>query len=511
MREDSGHDTSFSRRRRWSLGLNAVVGGVALLAIMVMLNYLAARHYWRHTAGSEAAVRLSPMTQRMLQSVTNQVDVTVLFEPDPRDSLYAATVNLLAEYHHINPNVVVEKVDPKRDPARAQTILAQHNISSLGERELVIFAQGERVQVVNSSDLSEWDIDTTKAMTVAASGGTNEFRRKGYRGESLFTGALFAVTDPRDDRAYFLQGHREHSLTGSRHKGSYRAFGELLRAKAVKVQDLQLTGTNTIPADARLLIIAGPTDQLNARELEQVDQFLERGGRLFLLFNASAIQAIKSPQNGLEKILAKWGVKAGNNLVYDREHIVVSNDIRASEFGSHPIMKPLVGSTIHLIQPRSVGRLGASAPSADAAQVTELILSGEKSVTYSGYKDGSFTWNRAEDGKPGRKPLAVAVEKGAIQGLSTTRGATRIVVTGDSEFLKDGSIGSVANQEFARLAIDWLLDRHQLLGGIEPRPVNEYKILLGEQQMFQLRLILLIGLPGTVLLPGFLVWLRRRR
>jgi len=44
-----------------------------------------------------------------------------------------------------------------------------------------------------------------------------------------------------------------------------------------------------------------------------------------------------------------------------------------------------------------------------------------------------------------------------------------------------------------------------------PRPIREYKISMTQTQMTAARWVLLGGLPGSVLLLGSLVWVRRRR
>ena len=96
-----------------------------------------------------------------------------------------------------------------------------------------------------------------------------------------------------------------------------------------------------------------------------------------------------------------------------------------------------------------------------------------------------------------------------LQGVGPDRGSTRIVVAGDSFFLGNAAIESEANRDFASLAVNWLLDRTQLLA-IGPRPVHSYKIAMTESQMSKVRWILLGGMPGAVMLLGGLVWLRRR-
>jgi hypothetical protein len=105
----------------------------------------------------------------------------------------------------------------------------------------------------------------------------------------------------------------------------------------------------------------------------------------------------------------------------------------------------------------------------------------------------------------------VAVEKGAIKDVITERGSTRIIVVGDSLFLGNLQIESAANRDFVGNAVNWLLERTQLLAGLGPRPIMQYKIVMTKAQLHQAQWVLLGVLPGSVLFLGGLVWLRRRR
>ena len=104
----------------------------------------------------------------------------------------------------------------------------------------------------------------------------------------------------------------------------------------------------------------------------------------------------------------------------------------------------------------------------------------------------------------------MAVEKGRIRGVTTERGTTRIVVVGDSLFLGNQMIEKLGNRDFAWLALNWLLDRSELLA-IPPRPITEYKLVMTQAEMSAVRWILLAGMPGAVLLMGLLVAVRRRK
>ena len=72
-------------------------------------------------------------------------------------------------------------------------------------------------------------------------------------------------------------------------------------------------------------------------------------------------------------------------------------------------------------------------------------------------------------------------------------------------------IDSAANRDFAGFAVNWLLDRPQLVEGIGARPVNEYRLVMTNSQLQSAQWVLLGGMPGAVLLLGGMVWFRRRR
>jgi hypothetical protein len=150
-----------------------------------------------------------------------------------------------------------------------------------------------------------------------------------------------------------------------------------------------------------------------------------------------------------------------------------------------------------MVQPRAVGKLKTLPQTADAPKVEELAFTGPNA--------------RAGVSAPQRYSLIAAVEKGAIKGVITERGSTRIVVAGDSVFLTNAGLRNLTNRDFAEYALNWLLERTQLLGGVGPRSIIEYRIVMSQSQLQRVQWILLGAIPGGVLLLGGLVWLRRRR
>jgi ABC-type uncharacterized transport system involved in gliding motility auxiliary subunit len=490
---------SFSPYRKWGIGLHVLILSLIVLSVVVMVNYISRDYFLRFHASTHTRLELSPRTVGLLRSLTNQVKVTLYYDTDDSKSLYTTVADLLSEYRLVDPRIMVQTVDYIRDPGLAQKVKTKYKLSAQTDKNLVIFDSGDKVKVINGGGLAAYAIDQVTNHAPGVTGLQFERKPVAFLGEIAFTGALVDVTSSRPLKAYFLQDNDEHQIDSSDEVMGYLKFASILQQNCITNEPLSLLGTNVVPSDCSLLVIAGPRDVIPDSELEKVEQYLNQGGRLLALFSYGS--ALK--ETGLEKILAKWGVEVGHNVVTDPDNSAgrERTDVIVNNFGTgkHPIVNSLLQSRLHLSLPRTIGRLKMRAEAADAPHVDEIAYSGPNATIAGGVaRRPPF-------------PLMVAVEKGAIKDVITERGSTRMVVVGDSVFLGNLQIDSAGNRDFAASIVNWLLERTQMLGGVGPQPITQYKIVLTQTQLHQAQWVLLAGLPGSVLVLGGLVWLRRRR
>jgi hypothetical protein len=491
-------EASFSVAGRWRIGAHLAVSLLSLLALVVMTNYLAARHFKRRALADAAPIQLSLLTQRVLSALTNEVRVIIYFDREEAPTLYEWTRDLLKEYRFANPRLSVETVDYTRDPGAANLVKARYRLTQKTDKNLVIFECQDRTRVVAESELSDFDF------TGLLSGETREVRRTHFKGEPVFTAAILGVTTARPQRAYYLQDHKEHRFDGSDAIMGYARFAALLREMNLQIEPLTLLGSSEIPTDCSLLIMAGPTDPLLPEELDKLDRYLQQGGRLLALLNFYSA----ARPTGLEKLLGRWGVVVGQDVVTDRKFTVTGQDLIVTDFGDHAVMRPLYGSRLYLVLPRSVVRAAANPASADAPQVEALLKTSSEGRVITDLRGEAF--HPGADDFVGTVSLAAAVEKGSIRGVSADRGATRLVVVGESIFLGNETIEKLGNRDFAIHAINWLLARHDLLVNLGPRPVKEYKVTMSTRQLAAVRWMLMLGLPAAVLIVGAVVMVRRK-
>ncbi len=501
--ESTTNRPSFSAARRWGMLINLVLSIVAVLALLVMANYLAAGYYQRIRLAEHSRFDLSPQTLKVLQTVTNDVDVTIFYDVQGEADIYSWIHGLLKEYRNVNPRIQLRTVDYTRYHGDAALVLSKYKLSGLKDKNFIVFDSAGNTRTIYHNQLSDYDIGAVLA------GESREFRRTAFRGEMLFTSAIFSVCNPRPLKAYFLQGHGEADPENTTIENGYGRFAAMLKDEANVAWDkLMLHGTNQVPTDCQLLIIAGPAKaQLAENEVSAIDAYLQRGGRLLvLLYNP-----LLSGNTGWEPILARWGIEAGVNVVFDQENSPTSNDLLTAQIHpQHAVTKAMFaeGLRMQLVLPRSMGRALNLGTNADPPKVEILAATGTNAVARYYVQQAG----RVETvDKAGAFPLVVAVEHGGIQGVSADRGATRIVAVGDAHCLNNQLLDSAANHYFAGFALNWLLAQPAyLLEGLGPRPIKDYRLELTDGQLKTIRWIFLAGVPGGILAFGGLVWFRRR-
>jgi hypothetical protein len=484
---------SFSPWRKWSIGFNVGLVILIVFAVVVMVNYLSRDYFVRLHLSTRTKYTLYPRTTAFLDSLTNKVKVILYYNRE--DSLYSTVADLLNEYKLTNPRISILNVDYLRDAGAAQKIKAEYKLGGTDEKNLVIFDCDGRSKVVYGSDLAQY---TLEQMPPMPDDKERNFLRKpvSFAGERAFTAALIAVSNPKPLKACFLSTHGEHRFDSSDELRGYGKLALVVQQNYVKLEPLSLLGTNDVPLDCNLLIIAGPTTALLDIELQKVERYLGQGGRLLMLFNSEGIDR----ESGLEKILAQWGVDVGTRVVKDDQHSAVKDmDVIVSAFGTHAVVNPLITEGLYMVRPRAIAKLNLHTPAAERPKVDEIAFTGERAVLMG-----------SPAVEPRRFPVMVAVEKGAIKGVTTERGNTRMLVVGDSFMLANHQLDLLGNRDFANSAINWLLDRPQLLEGVGPRPVTDYRLVMTKAQLQSAQWLLLAGMPGAILLVGVLVWFWRR-
>ena len=85
----------------------------------------------------------------------------------------------------------------------------------------------------------------------------------------------------------------------------------------------------------------------------------------------------------------------------------------------------------------------------------------------------------------------------------------RLAVVGTSDLVTNDRIITVGNLNLFLATVNWTVDRDTQLN-IPVRPIQRFQLALSAEELTQLRLGLLLGLPGIVAIIGIAVYWTRR-
>ncbi|MCY4659403.1 MAG: DUF4350 domain-containing protein [Acidobacteria bacterium] len=491
----------FARRRQTRYGAVATSGIVLALGIVVAVNYILSRQNvrWDLTAGGQYS--LSDQTRRVLESLESPISVLVF----AREEEFPPFRDRLGEYEYVSPQVTVEYVDIDRNPARAR----QYDVQSYGT---IVFEHEGRVERVVSSS------------------------------EQELTNGLIKAVEGEERTVYFVQGHGERDPASSEREG-YSALVEALERDNLAVETVVLAQTGAVPADATVLVVAGPETDLLPAEADLLREWLDGGGKLLVLLDPPETADDPGAPN-LVALAADWGMEVGSDVVVDASGVgqLLGTDASvpvAASYPPHPITDRFNLMTAFPLA-RSVRPVPGGAAGRIAESFVETSPRSWAEQDLSELAGGEVALDEEAGDVPGPIPIAAAVslvvedvEGNAAsgeggepddEGEATDRAEAteadpegadstveaRVAVFGDSDFASNGAIGIQGNSDLALNALNWLAEQDSLIA-IRPREPEDRRITLTADQQWRITLLTLLMIPGAVLGAGVYTWWTRRQ
>lgn len=507
-----GNRMSEGARRRLTGGSMLGAGVLLAVALIGMVNYFGWKYHVRGDWTSSGLYTLSQRSQQVLDDISEAVDVVVFMRPG--DQLYEPVQELLARYDAASPKIRVRTVDPERNVAQAQALVEQYQLT---HGNVVVFQSGEERRVIEAADLAEYDYSGMQF-------GQGP-QMTGFKGEQMFTGALLELAEGRKPRVLFTTGHGEASLDDQSPTGLSQ-LQELLGQDNFELEEWRSLGKENVPEDVDLIVAAGPRSGFTPPELDLLGRFVGRGGRMIIMLEPLLPEQAVT-ETGLEEWLAGYGVQVGRDIVVDPANQVPffgAESFFINSYGEHPVTQALSDAGVPVIA--SLARSVTAEDGGAGYEVTQLLRTGAEGWAETGLDDLTAVEQGDQD-VAGPVSLAVAVtaapeptdaagEAGG-EGTSAETGedassesSVRLVVVGDSDLLTNGQIGNAGNPTFALNAINWLVERQQLLG-IPPKEPEQVRLTLTRGQLQRLFWLVIVGLPLAAVAAGAVVYVRRRR
>lgn len=481
---------SGGRVGRIFFGLNAMAGAFLALVLFGILNFISYRHHARIDISRVQFYGLSEKTERILEGISNRVDVVIYFQPGR--SGYDDIVNLLDQYAARQPDIELTRIDPDRDLASAEEYAKRYD---LDRSNVVVFDNQGKIRAVEEEEIFDLDKAPLK---------NGEIPHKIlFRGEQVFTSALQSVLSAERPKLYFLQGHGEGNPLDFDPRSGFSKCAAALRNDNIDVSLLTLGEAGNVPEDCQGLIIAGPAKSFSQQEIELIDAYLADNGSLLLMLESMR-------KVGLDAFCAKWGVAISEDIVIDKTRTISGRELFITSYNPHPITAGLEGKSSIMYLPCQVEPIvpgPGDSRAADLPKVSVLATSTAKGWAESDWMHTPMEFD-PESEKGGALSVAVAVERGLQSELDVKVDPSRMVVFGDSDFVSNAGLAG-ANIDFFLAAVDWMLEREQMIS-IAPKAFDESRLVLTRSQIMLLGVLIVAGLPLLVALTGFGVWLFRR-
>ncbi len=406
---------------------------------------------------------LSQESQRLLSSIDKPLKITLFVSPNNENR--DAFERLFLLFSRQQPLIEFESLNPDLYPG----LLSQHDIHFDGESLIEYQDRSEKL-----SQITEANLSTT-------------IQRLLRQGERWLV---------------FLQGHGERNPY-SEANHDFSTFAAQLAGKGYRVENLNLSQTNSIPANTDVLVLASPMVPLLPGEVDLIKTYLESGGNLLWL--ADPEQTL----DGLERIADMLTVEFLPGIIVDpNSQLLGLNRVDfalAAEYPRHAITQNINAVSLF---PQAQG-LAYHGDAEATWEKLDFLVSGDSSWNETGAMKGKI-YNGDDDDEingPLNLGLTLSTSHEADAGEQFVQ---RIAVVGDADFISNRYLGNGANLDIGVNLVNWLSHDDNLIS-ISPRPAPDTKLELSQTAQIVISFGFLLGLPALLFGSGLRIWLKRRK
>jgi hypothetical protein len=527
------------RARRFVLLSNLLLGGLAMLAVWVLLVWVASRPALKvlFDLTPQQVNSVDPVTVDLMRELRAQkAEVEFhLFAPAPegvgeddagrqqlaiRRRLVDLTRLLLVRYGYLGgESVVVHDYDFYRDTATVRDAVQAFDYKAVEGEVLVVAVRlaGKERRFRKLSLISDL------AVIDLPGGGVGPTRRqpvpvlKDYRGEQAVSSALKSLLVQGVPVAYVLRGYSPDLDMSEATARGYGALFQALARVGFEVKPFDFASQPQVPADAALVLVLEPRSDFTKRDAEALYAYVERGGRVFLNYSWAGL-ADWNPDGG--RFGELLGYQVGPQPVF---HLIPDQTGRAGGRGldgnDGVARLQLRCNPLHPV----TRRLAESRRPFEVAGARELV---ERAGAPEGVRrepllqTGDQGWLAlpGADGHPSNRAPAVGLRSflvgmafevdppGGEDRPAGGRSGQVVVTTG----VFCNNAGMPLFGDFAVNVCNWMAERKVLLDIQGSRYEARY-LTLQLPQLERIKSLLVFYVPGVFAALGIIVvWLRRR-
>lgn len=464
------------------------------LVIFIQANYLSCRHYHRWDLTQNRKFTLSDTSVNFLGQLDSDVSLVMAFLGG--SELFDDTRGLLSEYErHSKGRVTAEVLDLSRNRQRLAQLRDEHGIE-FSRDSLVIFSR-DRKKILSAEELVSRDQATGRVLE--------------FKGEEVLTSALLEVTEQQQKKIYLVIGKRR----GEELQTIAEQLSTLVATQNARLESLALEGAPAIPGDADAVILAGNSQPLTEREVELLARFwhdTDDGAK------RGALVVLLDPENedeALHTFLRTHGVGPRDDRVLTVTAVpglaaTKIYDVTVSLLEQPGVAPNLARLTTQLTgQTRSLAvEMDSDLLKMDNIHPRPLMITAQNFWGETDFQSTDVAFSEAQDHA---WPIytAASVVRGAPGDPELRQPASRLVVVSNPDLIDPAGNTSKVNADFVLSALNWALDREELIG-ISPRKPTAYVLSIDPAKLSLLQNLIILVIPTVALLAAGFVWFVRR-
>lgn len=474
---------------RQARGSTTSVLAVLLLAGIVTLSYIiVGRENLGFDATAGRVFSLSAPTYRVFERIPDGRTVQITgFYSAIAVNQRALDDQFLRQYQiESDGQVVVEYIDPVQQPAVAQR-----------------FGVAENGDLFVSFLDDDGNIDFDTLTYVPRAG----------KQERDVTTAINRMLNNRVLKVYFDTSRDNLSIYDETAQG-LTLIDNNLRRNGLQTDTLNILNLaaedQTIPDDASVVVLARPTLRLLDDEVLMLDEYLQRGGSLFILadvtFNDDYF--MQESTSFSTYLWRNYGIRVADAIAVDAiANIQTPLDVISyAIFTEPPIGSNLPESEIFFRVARVVEVTDEMMPTVANGRIISTSPQSHAERNLQGVAEtNTFDFNPDEGDTIGPVDLAAwAWDEGASD--------SKIVLIGDADFITNGvvSAGAEGNEALLVQSLLWLSgSEEEITFGFTANPSGIPTIFVSTRQLDIIGLFVMVFIPLTTLLVGLGVWYRR--
>lgn len=482
-----GDFKSSFKNKRLRYGIFSAVTTLAVIAVLVAVNFAAGRMDLKIDLTSDKLYGISDRTKEVIGAISEDVTIYTLYQTGTEnigDNIIFW--EMLDQYQANSDKIKVENKDPAVYKAFTDQFSKNEQPVEQGD---IIIQSGKRSKVLKQTEL----YSTTQDQQTGESSTQISLEYK-------VTNGLLYVTLDRTYTSYILTGHMEVGVSAN--------FKTYMEDSGFDVKTLDLSTQAAVPADCDVLILTtpaiDPADEstkgmadLSKDEADKLLAYLQGGGKAMFLLDYLAIEC-----PNLDAVMNAYGLQYGNYFILEgdsRYHHPESNLYVLPSMAAHYITNNIVAAQAlaMLYAPNGISIL----PDRKASIAIEPLLQ-TSALAYGKNNPESQSANKEEDDADG--PFYVAV--------AATDDKTKIVAVGTFTLIADqlNSVTRGVNSEFFIKSLNWLTDKPESVYVSDKSLNKEYALSYKQNEALNIRLFAMLILPVAIFGFGFFIWARRR-